>query len=64
MSCQPKAVRWWRFPRRDPRKPITVSIKLRGGAEAWVEVKGRGSVGRYTGHTPILDVVKDINNDW
>lgn len=59
---RPKGVRWRRFPRRDPRKPITVSLKLRGGPEAWVEVKGRGETNRYPGYVTIAEVLFDINN--
>lgn len=54
--------RWRRFPTRDARKPITVTVWLRGGAEAWVAVKGRGETNFYTGDTALVDVLFDINN--
>jgi hypothetical protein len=53
---------WRRFPTRDPREPITVKIKLRGGPECWVEVHARGSIGRYPGATAVYDILADINN--
>jgi hypothetical protein len=57
----PKATYWHRFKRRDARTPITVTLALRGGPEAWIEVRGRGSVGRYPGWVSLYDVVADIN---
>lgn len=57
-----KRLRWHHLPRRNPRDAITISVKLRGGAEAWVEVKGRNGEARYPGHVAIIDVVLDINN--
>lgn len=58
----PKASFWRRFPRRDAREPITISMKLRGGPECWIEVHARGSIGRYPGSTALWDVLADINN--
>lgn len=58
-----RATFWHKFPKRDMREPITVRIHLRGGPECWVEVEGRGSFGRYPGHTAIYDVLRDINNN-
>lgn len=58
----PKARRWFRLPRRNPRDPIGVTIKLRGGAEYWVEIHARGEVGRYPGYVTIAEIVLDINN--
>lgn len=57
----PKATYWRRFSPRDARQPISVTLHLRGGPECWVEVRGRGSVGRYPGVTAIYDVLRDIN---
>lgn len=57
-----KAVRWRKLPSRNPREPLSITVSLRGGPEAWVEVHARGSVGRYPGHTCIYDVLADINN--
>lgn len=56
-----KRHRWRRFAARDPRKPITIQIWLRGGAEAWVAVRGRGEENYYPGVTALYDVLADIN---
>lgn len=58
----PQATFWRRLSRRDPRVPLEITIKYRGGPEAWVEVKGRGAVGRYPGVTSVYDIVVDLNN--
>jgi hypothetical protein len=58
---RPKGVRWRRFSRRDPRKPITATLKWRGGAEGWVLVSARGESNIYHGATSIAEVVMDIN---
>jgi len=56
-----KGARWYRFPPRNPREPLTVKIKFRGGPECWYEVHARGSVGRYHGATAIHDIMDEIN---
>lgn len=57
----PKGHRWRRFRARDPREPITITLKYRGGPEAWVEVRGRGETNRYPGWVALYDLVRDIN---
>jgi hypothetical protein len=57
----PKGHRWRRLPVRNPRDPLTVSVKLRGGPEMWVEVHARGDVGRFPGYVTIAEVVMMIN---
>lgn len=57
----PKALFWRRLPKRDPRKPLSITIKLRGGPEAWVEIHARGQIGRYPGATAIADILRDLN---
>lgn len=57
-----RARKWWGLPRRDMRKPLQLTIKLRGGTEGWVEIHARGRVGRYPGYVTILDVLTDINS--
>lgn len=57
----PKALRWRHLTRRDARKPLTITVKLRGGPEAWVEIHARGSAGRYPGASAIADILRDIN---
>jgi hypothetical protein len=61
LSAKPSS-RWHRFSRRDMRQPIQLTVHLRGGPECWVEISGRGSMGRYPGHTSIYDVLRDVNN--
>lgn len=46
---------------RNPRDPLTLTLKLRGGAECWCEVQTRGRTFRYPGATAIYDIVEDIN---
>lgn len=52
--------RWWYLPRWNPREPLTMRVKYRGGAEAWIEVHSRGSMGRFPGHTAIIDVCHEV----
>lgn len=64
MTAQrPTGLRWRRLPRIDWRKPQHVTISYRGGAEAWVEVHARGDLGRYPGHTAIIDILADITRN-
>jgi hypothetical protein len=58
----PKGRRWRYLPGRRMRDGITLRVKYRGGAEAWVEVHGRGSMGRFPGWVPIYDVLKEVCN--
>jgi hypothetical protein len=54
---------YWHGRRPLPmRSPVTLTIKLRGGPECWVEVHARGGIGRYPGVTAIYDVLRDITN--
>lgn len=39
------------------KKPVTVRLKYRGGAEGWIEVRGRGRTRRYPGATALHDVL-------
>jgi hypothetical protein len=57
-----KSLRWRSKARRDPRSPITITIRYRGGAEAWVEVVGRGEVNRYPGWVCLYDLLADVNS--
>lgn len=57
----PKGGHWYRFPPRNPREPLTIKVKYRGGSEAWYEVHARGSVGRYPGYRSIHEIMSDIN---
>lgn len=60
-EVQPAAGRRWRLlhPVR-ARSGVNVKLKLRGGAEGWVEVEARGQMGRFHGATGIYDVLMEI----
>lgn len=48
--------------RRNPTKALAITVEWRGGPEAWVLVRGRGSWRNYPGYACLADVVLDINN--
>lgn len=56
-----KGGRWHLLPWRNPRTPLTITVRYRGGQEAWVEVTARGSTGRFHGATALFDVVAEVN---
>jgi len=57
-------------PRQSPRKPalshwngrtaLTVTVRYRGGAECWYEVKARGRVWRAPGVLALHDVMEAV----
>lgn len=55
--------RFWGLPYRNPRVPLPLTVKLRGGAEAWVEVHCRGRIVRYPGYIAIVDVLLEACQD-
>lgn len=57
----PKALRWFSLPPRNPRQPLTISVKFRGGPECWYEIHARGQVGRVPGWLCIHDLMVEIN---
>lgn len=61
-GSRPKAVRLLGLPRRNPRAPLSVTMKLRGGTEAWVELRARGATVRVPGHTAIAELVFLLNS--
>lgn len=61
-GSQPKAGYWRRFPRRNPREPLKITVSFRGGSECWYEIHARGSIGRYPGTVCIHEIMSDINN--
>lgn len=71
MSRSPEAIgtalrrsTFWRsLPKRSPRTALWCSLKLNGGAEAWVEIECRGRLGRVPGSMQLVDVVRMLNND-
>lgn len=62
-NSAPKALRWFGLPRRNPRDPLHLTIKYRGGPECWVEVHARGRIGRFPGTIQLVDLVKMVNSD-
>jgi hypothetical protein len=46
--------------RWDPRTALTLSVRYRGGAEGWYEVRARGRTIRVPGHVSMHDVMRDI----
>jgi hypothetical protein len=58
---EPKARRWFHRSKRNPREPLSLTIKYRGGAECWYEVHARGEVGRFPGVVALHDVMSEIN---
>jgi hypothetical protein len=58
-----KPLRWFGLPRRNPREKLTITVKLRGGPEQWVEIHARGRVGRYPGYVTLAEMVYDINSE-
>lgn len=53
--------RWSRLTRRNERDPLTITIRYRGGVEAWWYVEARGSSGAFPGYRSIHDVMREIN---
>lgn len=53
---------FWSLPRRNPRDPLAMTIKLRGGPECWVEVHARGSVLRCPGDVAVYDLLCHLNS--
>lgn len=51
-----------RLARRNPRQPLSVTIKYRGGSECWVEIVARGGVLRVPGHAAVYDVLMTLNS--
>lgn len=52
---------WWSRPERNPREPLTLTVKYRGGPECWYEIHARGCTGRFPGHVTIHDIMTVIN---
>lgn len=55
------ARRWFHRAPREPRDPLTIKVKYRGGDECWYEVHARGEVGRFPGHVALHDMMREIN---
>lgn len=50
-----------RLAKRHMRRKLSMTIKLRGGEECWVEVEARGRVWRFPGVTAVYDVLRVIS---
>jgi hypothetical protein len=58
----PKGHRWRKLPPRNWREPLTITVKYRGGAEAWVEVHARGDMGRFPGYVTVVELLMWVNS--
>lgn len=57
-----RGVRLAQLPRRNPRDPLTVTVRYRGGPEGWVELRTRGATVRVPGHTDVASLVLLLNS--
>jgi hypothetical protein len=55
--------RWHRFGVWPKRRPLTLIVQHRGGAESWWLVKSRGSHGVFPGHLSLDDVMAQVCNE-
>lgn len=65
-ESRPKAGRSYyrRLPRWSWRRhPLTCKVKLRGGAECWLEIHSRGGLVRVPGSVSIYEVFALIANE-
>lgn len=46
---------------RAARDPLTITVKYRGGAECWWEIKARGETVRVPGYIAVHDVLMALN---
>lgn len=59
-----RARSYWRsLPRRHKRDALTIVVRWRGGAEAWVEVTARGETNYLPGFIDVASLVLMVNND-
>lgn len=52
-----------RLPRSERRRPVTLTVVYRGGAESWWLVKARGSHQVFPGHASIEDVMARVHSE-
>lgn len=58
---RPKGGRWFHLPPWEwRRRPLHITVKYRGGPEAWFEVHARGSMGRFPGHVSLFDAISEV----
>lgn len=65
-DSRPKGGRWSRRAKVNPRDPLTISVKFRGGPECWYEIHARGSMGRFPGYVSLHDAMHEImlGQEW
>lgn len=56
----PKASSSGVLPSRALREPTTLTVRYRGGPEAWWEVKARGKTYRLPGHLCLHDALSKV----
>lgn len=57
----PKAPKFLSLRKRDPREPLSIRIRYRGGSEAWWYVEARGTAQAFPGHMCLHDVMSRVN---
>lgn len=57
MTGRRKATPLSALAKRDPRKPLSITVTFRGGPECWWELRARGAVVRRPGHLQLHDVL-------
>lgn len=60
-SAPPQGARPKPLVRRDRRSPLLISVRYRGGPEAWYEVEARGRSYRFPGSVCLHDALELIN---
>lgn len=50
------------LPGRNPRDPLTITIRYRGGSEAWWAIEGRGRTWYVPGHLCLHDVLTMVQD--
>jgi hypothetical protein len=48
------------LPAREPREPVTLTIKYLGGAECWCEITTRGRTFKRPGHVALYDLMRGV----
>jgi hypothetical protein len=52
--------RWHGLYRVPERDKVTITLKWRGGAQAWILVEARGRHGVFHGATALVDVLTEV----
>lgn len=50
-----------RLSPRNPREPLTIQVKYRGGPECWWEISARGATIRRPGSLALHDVLRELS---